>query len=162
VVRYHNNINMSVKIKILKVILKKQLFILSIWSLGAIAGASAVNWYYILPTLEETYVFEQKTVSVIEIAEAKEVEDNIEKLMALIYQNESSSGKNNFSKCEEQGKVNGIGYGIPGNGSFVCFESHEEEMIALRGWLVAKRASGMSDEAMLCLYSGGNYVNCKK
>jgi len=162
VVRYHNNINMSVKIKILKVILKKQLFILSIWSLGAIAGASAVNWYYILPTLEETYVFEQKTVSVIETVEAKEVKDNVDELADLIWSNESTRGKNNFSKCEEQGKYNGIGYGIPGDGSFVCFESHEEEMIALRGWLVAKRASGMSDEAMLCLYSGNNYVNCKK
>jgi len=138
--------------------------VLSIWGLGVIAGASGMYWVNTIPTLEpSSVVFEQVNQSLqIETVEAKEVEDNIEKLMTLIYQNESSSGKNNFSKCEEQGKVNGIGYGIPGNGSFVCFESHEEEMIALRGWLVAKRASGMSDEAMLCLYSGGNYVNCKK
>jgi len=119
-------------------------------------------WVNTMPKLQGDTIFEQKAV-LIETVEAKEMpKDTIEDMMTLIYQNESSSGKNNFSKCEEQGKVNGIGYGIPGNGSFVCFESHEDEMIALRGWLVAKRAVGMSDDAMLCLYSGGNYVNCKK
>lgn len=47
------------KTKIVKV-LKKQAIILGIWTLGVIAGASAVNWYYLLPTLENQTVFEQR------------------------------------------------------------------------------------------------------
>lgn len=155
---------MSVKIKVLKVVLKRQAFILSMWSLGAITGASAVYWSVTLPKLQEEHVFEQ--IQPIETAQAKEIEtkkdNNIEELASLIYKQESSEGKNNYSKCKEQGKYNSIGYGIPGDGSFICFESHEDEMQALKGWLVAKRASGMSDDAMLCLYSGNNYINCKK
>lgn len=46
------------KQKLIKVI-KKQLFILGIWSLGAIAGASIINWYYLLPTLKVQTVYEQ-------------------------------------------------------------------------------------------------------
>ena len=153
---------MSVKTKIAWAIIKRDMRVLSIWSLGVIAGASGMYWVNTMPKLQGDTIFEQKTV-LIETVEAKETpKDNIEELMTLIYQNESSSGKNNFSKCEEQGKVNGIGYGIPGNGSFVCFESHQDEIIALKGWLVAKRASGMSDDDILCLYSGDNYINCKK
>lgn len=157
---------MSVKTKVLKVVLKKQLYILSLWTLGVIAGGSAVNWYYLLPTLEPTkVVFEQaeKVADTVQPKEiAKEREDTISELAGLIYERESSNGKNNYSKCEAIGKVNGIGYAIPGDGSFICFDSHEDEMKALEGWLVSKRAGGMSDEAMLCLYSGNNYINCKK
>lgn len=47
------------KTKLIKV-LKKQAIILGIWTLGAIAGASAINWYYLLPTLENQTVFEQR------------------------------------------------------------------------------------------------------
>lgn len=151
---------MKNKIKI--AIIKRDLKVLSVWTLGVIAGGSAVLWYFVTPTLKQDIIFEQKnTIQVIETVEAKE-RDTIEDMMATIYERESSNGKNNFSKCEAIGKVNGIGYGIPGNGDFVCFDSHEDEMTALKGWLVAKRAAGMSDNAILCLYSGNNYVNCKK
>lgn len=148
--------------KVLKVVLKRQAFILSIWSLGAITGASAVYWVETLPKLQESAIFEQ--IQPIETVQAKELPkvDEIDEMAELIYQRESSKGKNNFSKCEEQGKYNGIGYAIPGDGTYICFESHEEEMQALKGWLVAKKAAGMSDDEMLCLYSGNNYVNCKK
>lgn len=44
----------------LKKVLKKQLFILGIWSLGAIAGASIINWYYLLPTLKVQTIYEQR------------------------------------------------------------------------------------------------------
>lgn len=47
------------KQKLIKV-LKKQAIILGIWALGAIAGASAINWYYLIPTLENQTVFEQR------------------------------------------------------------------------------------------------------
>lgn len=89
------------------------------------------------------------------------LEKSIEELADYVWFKESTRGKNNFSKCEAIGKVNGVGYAIPGDGSYMCFNSHEEEMTVLKGWLTAKRAAGMSDLAMLCLYSGSNYQECK-
>lgn len=91
--------------------------------------------------------------------EAKPV-DRVNELADLIWERESTRGKNNFSKCEAVGKVNGIGYGIPGNGAYMCFDSHEQEMEVLRGWIIEKQARGMSESAMLCLYSGKNYKGC--
>ena len=104
---------------------------------------------------------------VIEVSQAKAPkietkEDKLEELMDYIWMKESSRGKQNFSKCEAKGKVNGIGYNIPGNGSYICFNSHEEEMQVLKGWLIAKQAAGMSKKEMLCLYSGSNYAECKE
>jgi len=43
---------MSLKQKVIIKIVKKQLFILGIWTLGAIAGASIINWYYLIPKLQ--------------------------------------------------------------------------------------------------------------
>lgn len=83
-------------------------------------------------------------------------------LADYIWLKESTRGKNNYSKCEAIGKINGIGYGIPGDGTYMCFNSHEEEMVALKGWIVAKKAKGLTELEMLCLYSGGNYKECKK
>ena len=135
--------------------------VLVIWSLGVVAGASGMYWVNTMPTLQGDTVSE--AVRPIETVQAKEVvEDNIDELADIIWLNESTRGKNNYSKCEAIGKYNGIGYAIPGDGSFVCFDSHDDEMRALEGWLVSKRAGGMSDDEMLCLYSGNNYVNCKK
>lgn len=97
-----------------------------------------------------------------EAAPAIEKVTSIDTLADLVWSRESSRGVNNYSQCEKVGKVNGIGYGIPGNGDYMCFESHEEEMTVLRGWLTAKRAAGMSDKEMFCLYSGSNYSECKR
>lgn len=99
-------------------------------------------------------------------AEAKEITkeqpktDNIEQIADKIWLLESTRGKNNYSKCEAIGKINGIGYGITGNGKYQCFNSHEEEMQVLRGWIIDKRAKGMSEHEMICLYSGDNYQGC--
>ena len=67
------------KTKIIKV-LKKQAIILGIWTLGAIAGASAINWYYLLPTLENQTVFEQRgcvSCDTIEESKPEMAEDNL-------------------------------------------------------------------------------------
>ena len=77
-----------------------------------------------------------------------------------IWMLESTRGKNNYSKCEAIGKVNGIGYGIWG-GNWQCFESHEEEMKTLEKWISEKRDKGMTDKELMCLYSGSNYRICK-
>ena len=79
----------------------------------------------------------------------------------MIWSRESSRGKNNYSKCEAQGMVNGIGYGIPGNGKYMCFESHEEEMQVLEDWLARHQEEGMSYVETICHYSGNNYPECK-
>ena len=67
------------KQKLIKV-LKKQAIILGIWTLGAIAGASAINWYYLLPTLENQTVFEQRgcvSCDTIEESKPEMAEDNL-------------------------------------------------------------------------------------
>jgi len=113
----------------------------------------------------------QSVVVIFKPAEARELKvadkpetDRIDELSNLIWLRESTRGKNNYSKCELAGKINGIGYGIPGpgNGKYICFESHEEEMRALRNWLKSKKSAGMSEKQMLCLYSGNNYKECKQ
>lgn len=105
-----------------------------------------------------------EAIQSIPVVEAKEVEkvDRVEELSKLIWERESTNGKNNYTKCEAQGKINGIGYGIPGNGQYVCFNSHEEEMTALKGWITDKLARGMSEKQLLCLYSGNNYKECNQ
>lgn len=60
--------------------MKKQLFIIGIWTLGAIAGASAINWYYLLPTLENQTVFEQRgcvSCDTVEESKPEMAEDNL-------------------------------------------------------------------------------------
>ena len=97
------------------------------------------------------------------IAEAVEPVDPIKEIADYIWNRESTRGKNNYSKCEAIGKVNGVGYGIPGNGDYVCFESHEDEMRTLEGWIIAKLAQGHTETSLLCLYSGSNYKDvCTK
>ena len=49
----------------------------------------------------------------------------VEKVMGL----ESSWGKNNYSKCEAQGLYNRYGYGIPGDGSYLCFEKDDDTKV---------------------------------
>jgi hypothetical protein len=118
--------------------------------------------------------FQPKTVNIINNAEAKTLVDdtqkpknegtvqlNVAEIADTIWKNESTRGKHNYSKCEEIGKVNGIGYGIAGDGKYMCFESHEEEMKVLEGWITEKRARGKSDKELMCLYSGNHYEICK-
>lgn len=141
-----------------------KLFILS---LGVLIGSSTVFVYSSYPVLFESKVITFENVRVLPV-EAKEIEapeiekeKSIEELADYIWNKESTRGKNNFSKCEAVGKINSIGYGIPGNGEYRCFDSHEEEMKVLEGWLISKKALGWSETKMLCIYSGNNYSICK-
>lgn len=117
--------------------------------IGVVIGASGMYVYLESPKLIDN-VQAKTSPAVKEVVKERDLAD-------YIWFKESTRGKNNYSKCEAKGKVNGIGYGIPGDGSYVCFESHEDEMTALNGWLVAKKASGWSEEKMLSVYSGGSY-----
>jgi len=83
-----------------------------------------------------------------------EVLSEIEKIAGIIYQLESSNGKNNFSKCESQGKFNNIGFGIY-SGKYICFDSHDEEMETLANWIEKNKARGLSFNEILCFYNSG-------
>lgn len=106
-----------------------------------------------VPVIIETVQASPKAVAIEEVS--------IEELADTIHTRESSKGKNNYSQCEKIGKFNEYGYGIPGDGSFLCFDKGMDR-VAVLGWLAQKRAAGMSDKAMLCLYSGSNYAGCKQ
>lgn len=84
---------------------------------------------------------------------------SIEELSDYIWLHESTRGKNNFSKCEIVGKINGIGYSVWGD-NYVCFDSHAEEMEYLKKWINNHKSEGMTDNEILCHYSGGNYDLC--
>jgi len=88
-------------------------------------------------------------------------EDHIAQIVSGIYMLESSAGKNNFSKCEEQGKFNGYGYGIPGNGDFICFDSHEEATKTVYSWVKKKKEQGYSTQELLCIYNTGQKDSCR-
>lgn len=106
-----------------------------------------------------------KTITIVQAKTIKPEEkktDRIGELSEYIWNKESTKGKNNYSKCQAIGKINGIGYAIPGDGSYICFNSHEEEMQVLRGWIIAKLAQGYSEKELLCLYQSGVRTNdCK-
>jgi hypothetical protein len=139
-----------------------KLFILT---LGFLIGGSGVfvRDEYISIVAPEKLTFENPAINTVQAKEVETVKvDEVEKMADYIWMKESTRGKNNFSKCQDIGKINGIGYSIPGNGEYVCFDSHEEEMQVLKGWIVYKKALGWSELKMLCTYSGNNYDECKK
>jgi hypothetical protein len=82
-------------------------------------------------------------------------------LVDEIFFKESTRGKNNYSKCEAIGKYNRYGFGIPGDGSYLCFPEGQDT-VAVAGWIAQKKALGLSDNALLCLYNTGNVTEtCK-
>lgn len=105
-------------------------------------------------------------VEVKEVAEIKEIPENtfIKDVVRKVYQLESSSGKNDFSKCVEAGKFNGYGFGIPSPYKWMCFDSHEEATEAVTKWFEKKLADNTLEES-LCIYNTGiktsscGYVN---
>jgi hypothetical protein len=147
------------KLRIRMVPVSYKLFLVVIGLTIGIGWSTSVRLYNIET---QPIIFEQPLkINAVEAKETKEVA-KIDELADLIWMRESTRGKSNYSKCDVIGKINGIGYAIPGDGSYICFDSHEEEMMALKGWLTAKSAAGMSEYNMLCLYSGSNYKECKK
>lgn len=140
-----------------------------VWMLGVISGAAGMMVYQQSHIIMGEIMAPSNPIVYINPALAKEmlieevVVEKVERDLAdYIWMKESSRGENNFSKCEAIGKINGIGYAIPGDGSYMCFDSHEDEMVALNGWLTVRKASGWSELKMLCTYSGNNYEECKK
>ena len=67
---------------------------------------------------------------------------------------ESSWGKNNYSKCEEQGKFNRYGFGIPGNGKYLCFEEDKDTEAVIK-WIERHFEEGLTIAQLLCHYNTG-------
>lgn len=154
------------KIKRARLIFKVRL--VGMYAVGAIGGGS---WVY--SSIEAGNIYADMTKNsrvVFERAQAAEVEAPKEKeivseevvvapkpfdIVDFIFMKESSRGKNNYSKCEAIGKFNRYGYGIPGNGKYLCFDK-DEDTKAVEGWVADKKARGYSDNELLCLYNTGN------
>lgn len=149
------------KLKLRMVPVSYKLFILIV---GIAIGGSGVFIHKEYPNMEAGKIVIENTRPF--VAEAKEEEkpkvDRVKELSELIYLRESTNGQKNYSKCEAIGKYNGVGYAIPGNGSYICFDSHEDEMQAVRGWIITKLAGGHSEKSLLCLYSGNHYKECSE
>ncbi len=81
-----------------------------------------------------------------------------EALVDYIFMKESTRGKNNYSKCEAVGKYNRYGFGIPGNGKYLCFEK-DQDTVAVTGWVAQKKAQGFDNASVLCYYNTGVNTN---
>ena len=66
---------------------------------------------------------------------------------------ESSGGIHNYSKCQAIGKYNRYGFGIPGNGKYLCFEK-DEDTKAVEKWF-EKHLEEIGLEKSLCKYNTG-------
>ncbi len=122
---------------------------------GVVIGSA---YTFAIPLYMEAMESETITIEAVEIpvVHAEEVDDisSVEALADYIFFKESSRGKNNFSKCEAIGKFNRYGFGIPGDGSFLCFDEGGDRR-AVIGWIEQKKAAGFSDSSLLCLYNTG-------
>lgn len=88
-----------------------------------------------------------------EVSQEDETPLAIEKIVDIVHQLESSGGKNNFSKCESIGKFNEFGYGIPGDGKYLCFEKGKDRE-AVIAWF-ERELENKTVEQALCKYNTG-------
>lgn len=81
---------------------------------------------------------------------APSVGEIVQKIMIL----ESSGGRFNYSKCEAIGKFNRYGYGIPGNGKYLCFEK-DGDTEAVQKWFADKIKINPNINQLICKYNTG-------
>jgi hypothetical protein len=81
----------------------------------------------------------------------------IAEITSKIMQLESSGGVNNYSKCEAIGKFNRYGFGIPGDGTYLCFEK-DEDTKKVAEWF-EKKLAVMDLETAVCHYNTGLKTN---
>lgn len=140
--------------------------LVGMYSIGAIGGGSWVfsaeegGSIYAELTKNSHVVIErvQAAEPNVQATPVEEIQEKVEvkpvDLVDIIFLKESSRGKNNYSKCEAIGKYNRYGYGIPGDGRYICFQK-DEDTKAVEGWVAEKKARGYSDTEILCLYNTG-------
>lgn len=122
----------------------------------------AKNDFYGLFSTKEIIIYqsEVKQSKIAPEAQNYAVSDfsEVDGIADVIYNNESSRGKNCLKRCENIGKVNCIGY----DPQKTCFDNHEEEMQVLKTWISRHVEEGMTDEELLSHYSGGDYTEIMK
>lgn len=127
--------------------------------LGVILGGSWM-FVYIQAAPDVKDIFSEKRIVienvVVHPAKAKEIEkpSRSEEIADIIHNLESSRGRKNYSKCEEQGKYNEYGYGIPGDGRYRCFDKGKDR-VAVIGWIEDKLAQGFTEKELACFYNTG-------
>ena len=89
------------------------------------------------------------------VSKERETSPSLEEITDRIFKLESSGGKYNYSKCKEIGKYNRYGFGIPGNGKFMCFEK-DEDTKAVKGWFKDKLKTHDLESAA-CGYNTGTF-----
>lgn len=89
-----------------------------------------------------------------------EVAPSVQEIVKKVQILESSGGKYNYSKCEAIGKYNRSGYGIPGNGKYLCFDTKEQEDETIMAWFEEKLKKHPLKKC-LCIYNTGMEIeNC--
>ena len=92
-------------------------------------------------------------ISGVKTAGGRETGPSLEEIVRKVSMLESSGGKYNYSKCERIGKFNRYGFGIPGNGKYMCFEK-DEDTTAVMEWFEEKLKKHKLKTA-LCIYNRG-------
>jgi len=116
---------------------------------------------------EETGVYGNERVGIkVSDSTPQSTSLSIDELADYIHLKESSCGVNNYSKCKAIGKYNEYGYGIKGDGKYICFNKGEDRKSVIE-WIKEKKEQGMSDKELLCYYNTGevsencNYLDLK-
>jgi hypothetical protein len=78
--------------------------------------------------------------------------NSVKEIVNKVHRLESSAGKNNFSKCEVQGKYNEYGYGVHGE-NYLCFEKGKDRE-AVEKWF-EKELKDKTLAKALCKYNTG-------
>jgi len=124
---------------------------------GVAIGGSGVYVSLEAPKLMAEYNtlgIRMNNTPIVQKAKADTIVEKEMDIVDLMFTLESSRGKYNYSKCEEIGKYNRYGFGVSGNGDYLCFEK-DKDTVAVTGWVEQKKATGMSDGQLMCLYNTG-------
>lgn len=97
----------------------------------------------------------QKVEATAKEATTANSEPSYETMADIIYKLESSSGKNNYSRCSIVGKVNYFGFGINGSGKYMCFENLKENRTAVINWIKNHFNEGLTEAQLICHYNTG-------
>ena len=94
---------------------------------------------------------------------AAESEADIEDILGYIHWAETSEGTNTnpialHNRCKVIGRSNEMGFNpftTYGDFQGQCFESHEDTLETVRGWIETRLEKGLSVRQLLCYYNEG-------
>ena len=122
------------------------------WNISLSVPEISLKWDKEPLTFENPAI--ASTMKTVEIREEIKTTISAESIADTIHKLESSKGKNNYSKCEAQGKFNEYGFGVPGNGTYICFDKGKDR-VSVIGWIEQKIAQGYTEKELACVYNTG-------